>query len=96
MPRNPGLAINCYLQAAEKWDTQAMMRLSELCMPGSEGEADVVEAYKWLYLASQNADGNATLTLLAVRERLTPAQALEACRRVEDFERAFGKTTAKM
>jgi TPR repeat protein len=65
-------------------------------MQGLGVEADVVEAYKWLLLASENGDGNATLTLLAVRERLTPAQVLEACRRVEDFERAFGKTTARM
>jgi hypothetical protein len=55
----------------------------------------VVEAYKWLYLASQNGDGNATRTLIAVRERLTPADLLEACRRDEDFQRAFGNDAAK-
>jgi len=55
----------------------------------------VVEAYKWLYLASQNGDGNATRTLIAVRERLTPAGVLEACRRAEDFQRAFGNNAAK-
>ena len=36
VPRNLDLAINCYRQAAEKGDVQALMHLSELYMPGSE------------------------------------------------------------
>jgi len=71
------------------------MSLGRLCIQGLGVKADVVEAYKWLYLASQNGDGSATGTLIAVRERLTPAEVLEACRRAEDFQRAFGNNAAK-
>jgi len=97
VPRNPGLAINCYLRAAEKWDSQAMMRLSELYMPGSGGEADVVEACKWLHLASRDRYGNANYLLnrLAQNGSLTARQYEEASRRADDFERAFGKQPAR-
>ena len=71
------------------------MNLSRVYLQDLGVEADVVEGYKWLYLASVSGDGNATRTLLAIRERLTAAEALEAGRRVEDFERAFGRTAAK-
>ena len=40
VPRNRGLAINCYLQAAEKGGAQAMMRLSELYMLRIPAKAD--------------------------------------------------------
>ncbi|MEI7937833.1 MAG: tetratricopeptide repeat protein [Verrucomicrobiota bacterium] len=94
-PRNLDLATNCYRQAAEKGDAEAQMNLSRVYLQDLGVEADVVEGYKWLYLASVSGDGNATRTLLAIRERLTAAEALEAGRRVEDFERAFGRTAAK-
>jgi TPR repeat protein len=71
------------------------MSLSRIYIQGLGVEANIVEAYKWLYLAPQNGDGNATRTLIAVRERLTPAEVFEACRRAEDFQRAFGNNTAK-
>jgi uncharacterized protein len=93
VPRNLHLAINCYVKAAENGDAQAMMRLSELYMPSSQGEGDMVEACKWLHLASRNRYGNSNhlLNLLAQNGSLTAQQYDEASCRADDFERAFGK-----
>ena len=74
-----------------------MMRLSALCMPGSEGRGDLVEALKWLRLAAIHGEGNANqlITTLSLGGRFTSEQYDDACRRAEDFERAFGRTAAK-
>ena len=95
--RNLGLALNCYRKAAEKGDSLAMMRLSELSLPGSEGEADVIEAFKWLRLAGLHGNGSANHLIieLSMDGRITTQQYDEACRRADDFQRAFGKTPAK-
>ena len=95
-PRNLDLAINCYRQAAEKGDSQAMMRLSELYMAGSQAE-ELIEALKWLRLAAIHGDGyaNQLMATLSFGGRFTKEQYEEACRRAGDFERAFGRTQAK-
>ena len=90
-------AINCYRLAAKSGDAQAMMRLSELFMPGSKAPADLVESVKWLQLAARNQYGNASQLLNALTKagRVTMEQYEEASRRADDFQRAFGTTPAE-
>jgi TPR repeat protein len=93
VPRNLLLAVNCYQRAAEAGDTQAMLRLSELNMPGSNLPApDIVEAFKWLRVAADQGDGYAHhLTVrLPLDGVVSGAQSQEGSRRAEDFESAFG------
>jgi TPR repeat protein len=91
------ILLNCYRKAAEKGDVQALMRLSDLYMPGSEAGTDLVEALKWLRLAAMHGEGSANqlMTKLSLDGSVTSRQYDEACRRADDFHRAFGGDASK-
>ncbi len=91
-PCNTDLARNCYLRAAEMADPHAQMRLSELALSVPDAQRNIVEACKWLSLAGRNGDGQANHLLTWMRQngRVTNEEFDQACRRANDFERAFG------
>ncbi|MEW6159091.1 MAG: hypothetical protein AB1813_16825 [Verrucomicrobiota bacterium] len=79
-------AIRCYQTAAQKNNSKAQMLLAECYEKGLGVGKDLVEAYKWLYLAAQNNDPDATARLNLLAENLPFADVATALRRAKDWQ----------
>ncbi len=94
-------AVKYYRQAAEAWDGKGQVNLGRMYLNGIGVQKDLIEAYKWFYLATQNGGGKGRhyLDELAgkasyhdfIGEPLTAEQMEEALRRAEQFEQAHRK-----
>ncbi len=74
-------------KAADQWYLQAQIFISFHYEYGRGVKKDVVEAYKWVYLASEfgNKSGGEFLKALEGREGMTGGQIDEAKRRAQEF-----------
>jgi TPR repeat protein len=99
--KNTNAAVKWYRQAAEGNDGKGQMNLGRLYLEGQTVPQDLIEAYKWFFLASRNGDGVSRHFMQGlrgeipmddfVRHPLTGEQIKEAVQRALDVERAFKK-----
>jgi len=90
-------AMQYYRKAAEKNDALGQMGLGRLIQDGINGDPDLVQAYKWFYLASLNGEKIADHYLnllngkdvLVAKSVLTPDQINEAVRQAKEFKKAL-------
>lgn len=92
-------AVKYYQAAAEKNIGLGQMNLGRMYQDGSGVKPDLVEAYKWFYLASLNGTVLANHYLKGLTGQdplhpiplLTPEQIQEARRRADEFKQSMGR-----
>lgn len=99
--RDTRAAVKRYRQAAAMGDAKGQMNLGRMYMNGMGIPKDLIEAYKWIYLATKTGDGMGRHYLSALDGThnygdftdtpLTAEQIKEAMRRVEEFRKARAK-----
>jgi TPR repeat protein len=94
--------VKYYREAAEKNDAEGQMNLGRMYQDGSGVKSDLVEAYKWFYLASQNEEGIANHYLMDLaganplnEPLLTSEQIAEAIRRTDQFQKSIKREKSK-
>ena len=80
MPRNPALAVSWYQKSANQGHPPGQYALGRLYYEGVGLQRDLVEAYKWMYLAGRNYS-RAFPYLRTIGSMLTYDQMSEALRR---------------
>jgi hypothetical protein len=103
VPLDIGRAVKFYREAAEKNDALGQMSLGRMYQDGSGVDMDLVEAYKWFYLANRNGEKIADhylnllngTSVLAGKALLTPEQIKEAVRRAKEFQKSFADKPSK-
>jgi TPR repeat protein len=85
-------AVGCFREAAQRGDARGQMNLGRVHRDGHGVKTDVVEAYKWFIVASENGDHVAKHYMdemdganAAGAKLLTPSQTEEARQRAMEF-----------
>ncbi|MEW6303972.1 MAG: tetratricopeptide repeat protein, partial [Verrucomicrobiota bacterium] len=89
VPKNHEEAAKWFLKAAQQGDADAQCQLGKMYAKGKGVKLDQVEAWKWFQLAEEQDHPHAQEGRLIIEHQLSPAQQLEALRRVDAFH---GKT----
>ena len=80
VPRNPAVAVSLYQKAANQNHPPAQFALGRLYYEGVGLQRDLVEAYKWMYIAGRNYS-RAYPYIRMIGNMLTYDQMSEAMRR---------------
>jgi TPR repeat protein len=62
-----------FLEAAELGLSRAQVKYAEFCAAGRGTNLNLVEAYKWLAIATELEDSSAKEPLLALEQQMNPA-----------------------
>jgi len=81
----PPESLNWFLAAAERGSLPAQRQLAELLLSGAAGKPDHIEAYKWLEIASNQGDKEASASKGSLAGLMSVHEIKKAEERVLDF-----------
>jgi TPR repeat protein len=85
VPQDAGEAITWFRKAADRGHPLAQYNLARSHIEGKAVENDLVEAYKWLILASDQGDRDARRDRIEVGLQISASDMAEAIRRAHAF-----------
>ena len=79
------LSVKWFRRAAEQGYAKAQSHLATRYVRGQGIESDLVEAFKWATLAARQGHQRAQENVIALINRLTPEQRVDAKQRISKF-----------
>ncbi len=79
-------AIRWWRKSAEQGQSSAQFNFAQALVEGKAVERDLVEAYKWSYLAANQGDRDAAALRNAIGNEITPAELGDALKRAREFK----------